>query len=109
VLAAFLGLHLWSFKFGTYYTTQLADEPVRDLARLVVEKFQHPLYAFGYSGVMLLLGFHLRHGIWSALQSLGLQSKAIRFTVYGASLGGAIAIATGFVLLPLTIYFGLLT
>ncbi|RZM75458.1 succinate dehydrogenase cytochrome b subunit [Leptolyngbya iicbica] len=109
VLATFLGLHLWSFKFGTYYTTQLADEPVRDLARLVVEKFHHPLYAFGYSSVMVLLGFHLRHGIWSALQSLGLQSKAIRYTVYGLSLGGAIAIATGFVLLPLTIYFGLLT
>jgi succinate dehydrogenase / fumarate reductase cytochrome b subunit len=109
VLAIFLVLHLLSFKFGTHYTTQLEDESVRDLARLVVEKFQDPLYAFGYSGVMLMLGFHLRHGIWSALQSLGLQSKAIRFTVYGVSLGGAITIATGFVLLPLTIYFGLLT
>ena len=109
ILAVFLGLHLWSFKFGTYYGTQLGDDQVRDLARLVVEKFQHPLYAFGYSGVMLLLGFHLRHGIWSALQSLGLQAKAIRFTVYGVSLAGAIAISTGFVLLPLTIYFGLLT
>ncbi|NEQ44195.1 MAG: succinate dehydrogenase cytochrome b subunit [Leptolyngbya sp. SIOISBB] len=109
VLGTFLGLHLLNFKFGTYYTTQLQGEDVRDLARLVVAKFHNPVYAFSYSGVMLLLGFHLRHGIWSALQSLGLQTQAIRFTVYGLSLGLAIAIATGFIALPLSIYFGFLS
>ncbi|MEM6717535.1 MAG: succinate dehydrogenase, partial [Cyanobacteria bacterium P01_C01_bin.147] len=109
VLATFLVLHLLNFKFGHYYTTQLQGESVRDLARLVVAKFQNPVYAFGYSGVMLLLGLHLRHGVWSALQSLGLQTQAIRFTIYGLSLGFAIAIATGFMALPLTIYWGLVT
>ena len=109
VLASFLVLHLLNFKFGHYYTTQLQGESVRDLARLVVAKFQNPVYAFGYSGVMLLLGLHLRHGVWSALQSLGLQTQAIRFTIYGLSLGFAIAIATGFMALPLTIYWGLVT
>ena len=107
ILAGFLVLHLLNFKFGPYYTTPLDGEPVRDLARLVVAKFQDPVYAFGYSGVMVLLGFHLRHGIWSALQSLGVLTQSIRFTVYGVSLGLAIAIAAGFVALPLTIYFGL--
>jgi len=41
------------------------------------------------------------------LQSLGVLTQSIRFTVYGVSLGLAIAIAAGFVALPLTIYFGL--
>ena len=109
ILAIFLGLHLLNFKFGTYYATQLDGEPVRDLARLVVAKFQNPVYAFGYSGVMVLLGFHLRHGIWSALQSLGVLTKSVRLAVYGLSLGLAIAIAAGFGALPLTIYFGLVT
>ena len=109
VLATFLVLHLLNFKFGRYYTTQLQGENVRDLARLVVAKFQNPVYAFGYSGVMVLLGFHLRHGVWSALQSLGLQTQSIRVTLYGLSLGLAIAIAMGFIALPLTIYFGLVT
>lgn len=108
-LGTFLVLHLANFKFGTHYTTTLDGREVRDLSRLVVEKFQSPAYAFGYSGVMLLLGFHLRHGIWSALQSLGVLNKSVRMTVYGLSLGLAIAIAAGFVVLPLTIYFGLLT
>lgn len=107
VMGTFLVLHLLSFKFGEYYTTDLQGEAVRDLARLVVTKFQHPVYALGYSGVMLLLGFHLRHGIWSALQSLGLQTQSIRVTTYALSLGLAIAIATGFIVLPLAIYCGL--
>lgn len=106
VLGVFLILHLLSFKFGTYYSTTLANHDARDLARLVVEKFRHPLYAFGYSGVILLLGFHLRHGLWSAWQSLGAMSKTARSIVYGASLTGAVGIAIGFVALPLSIYFG---
>ncbi|MGD1858720.1 MAG: succinate dehydrogenase cytochrome b subunit [Leptolyngbyaceae cyanobacterium] len=109
VLGSFLVLHLANFKFGPYYTTQLDGQAVRDLARLVIAKFQNPLYAFSYSGVVLLLGVHLRHGIWSALQSLGLMHQAVRFTVYGLSLGLAIAIAAGFMILPLAVYFGLLT
>ena len=70
-LLVFLVVHLWTFKFGTYYETTLDGEPVRDLARLVTEKFQSPWYAFGYTAIMLLLALHLRHGVWSSLQSLG--------------------------------------
>jgi succinate dehydrogenase / fumarate reductase cytochrome b subunit len=105
VLGAFLVIHLLNFKFGTQYTTPLEGESVRDLARLVVEKFQQPAYAFGYSGVMVLLGFHLRHGIWSAMQSLGTMAKPVRFTLYGLSLVLGMAIAAGFIVLPLAIYF----
>lgn len=105
VLGSFLVIHLWNFKFGTWYATQLDGERVRDLARLVVEKFQNPVYAFGYSSVMVLLGFHLRHGIWSALQSLGMMSKSIRWSVYGLSLLLGVAIAAGFLVLPLATYF----
>ncbi len=105
VLAVFLGLHLWHFKFGSAHLTVVEGNSVRDLARLVVETFQQPAYAFGYSGVMLLLGVHLRHGLWSLWPSLGLMAQPWRWGVYVASLGGAIAIAIGFLVLPLGIYF----
>ena len=104
VLGTFLVIHLLNFKFGLPYTTELEGQTVRDLARLVVTKFQNPAYAFSYSGVMVLLGFHLRHGIWSALQSLGTMTKSIRLFVYGLSLTLGIAIAAGFIVLPLAIY-----
>lgn len=109
VVGTFLVFHLLNFKFGTHYTTAVAGEPVRDLARLVVEKFQQPAYAFSYSGVTVLLGFHLRHGVWSALQSLGTMAKPIRLTAYGLSLAFAVAIAVGFIALPLAIYFQMLS
>ena len=107
ILGVFLVLHLISFKFGAYYeSTEMVDgKPVRDLARLLNEKFQSPLYAFGYSGVMVLLALHLRHGVWSAFQSLGATNPRLTPLIYvlGALLG--ILIAVGFFILPLWIFF----
>ena len=107
VLAIFLGLHLWTFKFGPYYPTQLNGQSARDLARLVVETFHKLPYVLGYSAVLLGLGFHLRHGVWSAVQSLGLLHAGIRPIAYGVSALLATAIALGFVALPWFIYGGL--
>ncbi|HIK43456.1 MAG TPA: succinate dehydrogenase cytochrome b subunit [Leptolyngbyaceae cyanobacterium M65_K2018_010] len=106
VLAVFLIVHLWTFKFGTYYPAQLNGEPARDLARLVVEVFQKLPYTLGYSVVLLLLGLHLRHGLWSGLQSLGTLHSGIRPIAYGLSAILAAAIALGFVILPWAIYWG---
>jgi succinate dehydrogenase / fumarate reductase cytochrome b subunit len=107
VILAFLVFHLRTFKFGTYYTTQLGGETVRDLARLVIEDFHQLPYVVGYSAVMVLLGLHLRHGLWSALQSIGLLNARVRPMVYGASAVIGSAIAVGFLLLPWAIYLGL--
>ena len=107
VMALFLVFHLRTFKFGTYYTTQLGGDTVRDLARLVIEDFHQLPYVVGYSLIVLLLGVHLRHGLWSALQSLGLLHRGIRPLVYGASAAVAGGLAAGFLLLPWAIYLGL--
>lgn len=106
ILLGFLILHLATFKFGTYYTTVIDGVEMRNLSRLVIEKFQNPVYAFGYAGVMVMLGFHLRHGIWSAWQSIGVLNSKISPLVYAIALILAILIAIGFILLPLAIYFG---
>lgn len=106
VLLVFLVIHVWSFRFGAFYETSLSTgEAVRDLYRLVVEKFQSPLYAFGYVIVMILLGFHLRHGIWSALQSLGAMRPSLAPAIYSAALVLAVLLAFGFLVLPLYIFF----
>lgn len=107
VIFIFLIFHLLNFKFGTYYSTVVNGVPMRDLARLVIEKFQQPFYAFSYVGVMVFLGFHLRHGVWSAFQSLGMIDSRWSSFVYTVALVLALAIALGFIVLPLAIYFGL--
>lgn len=107
VLLAFLIFHLQTFKFGTYYSTAINGVEMRDLAKLVIEKFQHPAYAFGYASVMIFLSFHLRHGVWSGFQSLGVLNSRLSPLVYAIALVLAILIAIGFIVLPLGIYFGL--
>lgn len=108
VLLGFLILHLGTFKFGPYYSTAIDGVEMRDLASLVIAKFQNPVYAFGYTGVMIVLAFHLRHGIWSAWQSLGVLNSRISPGVYAIAIVFAVAIAAGFIVLPLAIYFNLL-
>jgi succinate dehydrogenase / fumarate reductase cytochrome b subunit len=65
VLLVFLVIHIDTFKFGETEMVALEGmdaQNARDLKSLVIEKFTSPLYAFGYTFVMLLLGFHLKHG-----------------------------------------------
>jgi succinate dehydrogenase / fumarate reductase cytochrome b subunit len=107
VLSVFLIWHLSTVKFGVRYL--VAGTEVRDLARLVFEQFRQPLYTTLYTAVMVLLGFHLRHGIWSALQSLGLMERRVQFTLYTVGTVLAVMIALGFLVLPLAIYFGVVT
>ncbi len=105
LLLLFLAFHLYSFKFGTYYATTIDGEPARDLYRLVIEKFSDPAYAFGYSILMVLLGVHLRHGFWSAFQSLGLNHPKYDNIIYTAGVTIAVLLAVGFVGLPLYVFF----
>lgn len=117
ILMVFLVLHLLSFKFGpggpgngdaAYLVAYDGGEPIRDLAQLVRERFSTPLYAFGYTAIMLLLILHLRHGVWSAFQSLGATKPSLTPAIYtaGSLLGAGIGI--GFLFVPLAIYFNLI-
>jgi succinate dehydrogenase / fumarate reductase cytochrome b subunit len=108
VLLVFLVVHLIQFRFGPAegagYVTTVHGEPARDLYRLVVETFQHLPWVIGYMAVMVFLGLHLRHGVWSAFQSLGLLNPRLRTFLYPAGLATAAAVALGFLLMPLYLY-----
>jgi succinate dehydrogenase / fumarate reductase cytochrome b subunit len=101
----FVPLHLITFKYGPNY--EGAEAGVRDLYRLVVEVFQSPWYVTYYVVMMLIVALHLRHGVSSSLQSLGLIPDRWTRAFLGAGLGLALVIGGGFVLIPLYIYFGI--
>jgi len=108
VLLVFLPVHIWMFKFnqGRPSPSVMHDgKEIRDLYSIVVAAFQHPAIAWGYAGVMFLLGFHLRHGFWSALQSMGALNRRLLPVVYALGLVVAILLAGGFILLPLWIHY----
>lgn len=108
-LMAFVIWHVWSFRFGPGvaegYVTQIDGEQARDLYSLVYDYFASPLYVALYVGVMALLGFHLRHGFWSALQTLGLNSPENSSRNYATGLILAIILSVGFLLIPVWIFY----
>ena len=99
----FLVLHLKTFKFGAWYDA--AEPGVRDVYRLTIEVFQRPGYVIWYVFMMVLVGMHLRHGITSALQSLGAIPPGVTRKVLAAGAVVAVLIAGGFALIPIWVYF----
>ncbi|MFC1600991.1 succinate dehydrogenase cytochrome b subunit [Candidatus Sumerlaeota bacterium] len=108
---AFIVLHVWQFKFGpggpgnpnSAYETTLHGEQMRDLHKLVVETFKNPAWVTFYVGFLVLLGFHLRHGVWSAFQSLGAMPGGISKLAYAAGGVLAVLLVVGFVFMPIWI------
>lgn len=105
VLLVFIVIHINTFKFGATDTVMIDGEQARDLKELVVQTFQNPIYAFGYTFVMILLGFHLKHGFWSAFTSLTMKHKKFSGIIYTVGVIFAILMAIGFIFIPLYIYF----
>ena len=107
VLLIFVVFHINTFALGDMGTVVVDGQQTHDIKTLVIDTFQNSAYyAFGYAFVMLLLGTHLGHGIWSAFTSLGMKNKKSSALVY--TIGGVLAIlfAVGFLFIPLYIYFG---
>ncbi len=106
VLFLFLAFHLWSVKYGTVYEITYDGVVMRDLHRLMVEQYSNLAYVAGYEVVMVVLGFHLRHALWSAVQSLGFNHP--KWTPMVEKVGYAVAVlmALGFFVLPIAIYLG---
>lgn len=105
VLFVFLVIHIDTFKFGATDTIMLNGHEARDLKSLVVATFQNPVYAFGYTAVMILLGFHLGHGFWSAFTSLTMKHNEYSAIIYTIGVIFAVLMAIGFLFIPLYIYF----
>jgi succinate dehydrogenase / fumarate reductase cytochrome b subunit len=112
ILLCFLVLHILSFRFGPPWTVSEARTPqllemamshpdAADMAGIVVTRFKAPLYALFYVFSMAMLGAHLRHGFWSAFQSLGLLAPRFEKPILGAGYVLAAALAIGFLFLPL--------
>lgn len=108
ILLVFIPLHVYQFKYGPGiqqgYVVTLDGQQVRDLRRLVVETFSNTYYVVWYVAAMLVLGFHLRHGFWSAFQSLGLYHPRLTPVAYGLGVIVGLTLAVGFIFIPIWVY-----
>lgn len=100
LILAFIILHIATFKYGTYYETNVHGVVMRDLAKLITEVFQSPGYVAWYILCLILLGFHLSHGVGSSFQSLGLMEGTYRNFWKKLSCAYAVIVALGFIAQP---------
>lgn len=111
LLAFFLVIHIYQIRYQTEFGTQLMTtingEPVADLYRYCNELFASPLMTAFYVGVMIFLGIHLRHGFWSAVQSLGAMKPEWSKPIHGLALIIAILFAIAFLIIPIWMHFGM--
>ncbi len=104
VILAFLIFHLLQYTWGVVHPGGASDSPyVR-----VVNGFGVWWVVLAYTVAMLAVGFHLRHGIWSALTTLGANTSAVvrrRLNLLAYAVTAVITI--GFLLPAYGILFGL--
>ena len=108
IVLVFLVLHIATLKFGAYYAASPSAsgaDDVRDLYRLVIEVFQSPAVVVFYVVAMVVVGLHLRHGISSAFQSLGMMGPGWTPVILSSGLWLAVILAAGFAVIPVWVYF----
>jgi succinate dehydrogenase / fumarate reductase cytochrome b subunit len=104
IIMVFVAIHVKQFKFGSFYLAAGSDS-VRDLYRTEVELFQQPLWVAFYVIATLLVGLHLRHGISSAFQSVGLDHPRYTRRLVAIGIGFAVLIGGGLAIIPIWVYF----
>jgi len=97
LILVFVVFHLLNFSF--------IDKADRSIYTIVSTAFQSPLYVILYIIAMILVALHVRHGFWSAFQTLGANHPKYMpaISAFGILLG--IVFGVGFGLLPLYITF----
>ncbi len=105
VVFVFVILHLITFKYGAYYEVKYEGVVMRDLFSLIVDVFQDIKYVIFYVLCLIILTFHLNHGLHSSLASLGFYRSKHEKKVKTISLLFSLFIGIGFILQPLYVFF----
>lgn len=106
IIILFLIYHLLHLTWNVVAPGGASDSPYDRL----VNGFQIWWLVVVYTIALLAVGFHLRHGVWSALTTLGANTSAttrrrLNLLAYLA----AIVITGGFLLVPYSILFGVVS
>ncbi|MEM7785291.1 MAG: succinate dehydrogenase cytochrome b subunit [Planctomycetota bacterium] len=99
LIFGFVIFHILHFTTGTI---QIGEFRHGYVYNNLSNSFQHWYVAAGYIFVMIVLGFHLNHGVWSLFQTLGIDNPDRNKTLRMVSTVLTIAIIIGFISVPLS-------
>ena len=93
IILGFVVFHLINFSF--------VDKSDRTIFEIVRSAFANPVYMIIYVVVMIIVALHVRHGFWSAFQTLGANHSKYMPALMVLSIIVGLIIGLGFGLLPL--------
>jgi succinate dehydrogenase / fumarate reductase cytochrome b subunit len=104
ILAAYIVYHILHMTLGSVHPD---FEPGNVYQNLVIG-LSNPIVAMAYIVSMVMLGMHLRHGIWSMFQSVGFSHP--KHTPRLKALAGvvAVAIVIGYISIPVAVLTGII-
>jgi len=104
LILVFVVGHIFMFKFNGGTPHEIDAHGVKNLWKPVVTAFKDPVFTGFTVLVMVLLGLHLRHGFWSAFQSLGLANDKYLPLLTRIALVFAVVMAIGFIIIPVILF-----
>ena len=104
IVLVFVVYHLMHFTFGNAHPSFIEG----DVYHNFIAGFRSVPVSLFYIFAMILLGLHLRHGLWSMFQTLGVSHpRYMRMAHVGAWIF-AVLIVLGNILFPLAVLAGIL-
>jgi succinate dehydrogenase / fumarate reductase cytochrome b subunit len=103
IVLLFIIWHILDLTVGTVNPDGADSTPYDRL----VASFSNPFITAFYVVALILLGMHLRHGIWSATQTLGQSNRRRERTVNAFALVFSTALIAAFLIVPFSVLFGL--
>jgi succinate dehydrogenase / fumarate reductase, cytochrome b subunit len=104
IILAFVIFHILEFTTGNVHPQSTFSDG--DIYQNVVSGFSVWYISAWYILSMVLLGFHLRHGLWSMFQSLGYNQPRQMRVLKLAALWIAILIVAGYISIPISVLAG---
>lgn len=102
LLALFIVYHLLHLTTGTVHP----DFQAHDVYHNFIAGFRQVPVSIAYIVAMVFLGLHLRHGVWSMLQTLGLSHPRYERLAKAAAAAFATVIVLGNISFPVAVLLG---
>ena len=103
IILLFVIYHILDLTTGTLNPLGVRGEVYDN----VVADFSRWYITLAYTLAVVAVGFHVRHGVWSALQTLGRSSGPDQTRYKAIALVFAVVLTAGFLAVPFAVQFGL--
>ena len=102
----FIVFHVLDLTTGTLHPTTYGHFEEGDIYANVVGSFRVWYVALIYVAAVIVLGLHLFHGVWSAFQTLGLNSSRSNRLLRNVAIFFSVALTIGNIAIPVAVLAG---